>query len=260
MAMRIEMKRIRHTLVEHRIFLIGYGVMTLEASGSTYKDDVKVDIQPGVVMEPYSTYYAGSATQMITMGSFSYVLSRMHPSVSIGRYTSIALGVRVMGNKHPLQRVSTSPSFYKNGLVMNTYQADEGVESIFEPFDESIEKVTIGNDVWIGENVTLAHGVTIGNGSVVAANSVVTKDVAPFTVVGGVPARRIKDRFSHSVIAQLEQLEWWRYSPDSLSDLDLTNPEYFCVKLAERIDSGQISPFVPSNVLTYKDFENLLPK
>ncbi|WP_194265984.1 CatB-related O-acetyltransferase [Arthrobacter yangruifuii] len=257
--MRIAMKHIRPMLVEHRIFLGGPGVTTFEESGRTYKDDVMIDIPSGVIMEPYSTYYAGSAVQMVTMGSFSYILSRMHASVSIGRYTSIALGVRVMGNRHPLERVSTSPSFYKNGLVMKTYQADNGVTSTFEPFDEKIDPITIGNDVWIGENVTLAHGVTIGDGAVVAANSVVTKDVAPFAVVGGVPARKIKDRFSHSIIAKLEELQWWRYSPESLSGLDLIDPENFCVKLADGIASDQIIPYVPPGVLTYEDFESLRP-
>lgn len=257
--MRIAMKHIRPMLVEHRIFLGGPGVTSMEASGKSYHDTAMVDIQPDVVMEPYSTYYAGSGTQMVTMGSFTYVLSRMHPSVSIGRYCSIAVGVRIMGNKHPLERVSTSPSFYKNGLVMNAYQADYGVKSHFEPYDESVPPIVIGNDVWIGESVTLAHGVTIGDGAVVAAHSVVTKDVAPFTVVGGVPARKIKDRFSHSVIAKLEELQWWKYSPDALADLDLTNPDYFCIKLAERIGSESIVPFSPAKTLTFRDFQNLLP-
>lgn len=257
--MKIAMKHVRQTLIDHRIFLMGHGVSKLEASGNTYKDDAMLDIQPGVVMEPYCSYYIGSASQLVTMGSFSYVLSRMHPSVRIGRYTSIAPGCRVMGNKHPLERVSTSPSFYKRGLVMATFEADNGVKSEYELFDESIDPITIGNDVWIGDNVTLAHGVTIGDGAVVAANSVVTKDVAPFTVVGGVPARRIKDRFSHAVIAKLEELQWWRYSPDSLADLDLTNPEYFCLKLAERVGWNNISPFTPSKVLAYKDIEKLRP-
>lgn len=257
--MRIAMKHIRSTLVDNRVFVMGPGVNTIEASASTYRDDAMVDIQPGIVMEPYTTYWAGSATQMVTMGAFSYVLSRIHPSIRIGRYTSIAVGLRVMGNKHPLTRASTSPMFYKHGLLMKTYQADFGVKTHFEPFDERIEGISIGNDVWIGENVTLAHGVTIGDGAVVAANAVVTKDVAPFTVVGGVPARRIKDRFSHAIIAQLEELQWWRYSPESLSDLDLKNPEYFCKKLAEREISNTITPYVPAKVLTYGDFEALRP-
>lgn len=257
--MRIAMKHIRNALVDNRVFVMGPGVTTVEASGSSYKDEAVVTIQPGIVMEPYTTYWSGSATQMITMGAFSYVHSRMHPSVRIGRYTSIAAGVHVMGNKHPLERVSTSPAFYKNGVLMRTYQSDIDIKTHFDPFDERIKGVFIGNDVWIGENVTLAHGVSIGNGAVVAANAVVTKDVAPFTVVGGVPARRIKDRFTHAVIAKLEELQWWRYSPEALSDLDLKNPEDFCEKLAERVDSGSIRPFVPTKVLTYNDFENLRP-
>lgn len=257
--MKIAIKHIRSTLVDHRIFVMGPGVPNIEASGKSYRDEAIISIQPNIVMEPYTTYWSGSATQMVTMGAFSYVHSRMHPSVHIGRYTSIAAGVRVMGNKHPLGRVSTSPSFYKNGPLMRTYQADMETKTTFQRFNETVEQVNIGNDVWIGENVTLAHGVTIGDGAVVAANAVVTKDVAPYSVVGGVPARKIKDRFSHAIIAQLEELQWWKYSPQDLSDLDLTNPEYFCGKLTERVASETIQAYVPAKVLRYEDFEKLMP-
>lgn len=255
--MRIAMKALRSTLVEYRIFVMGQGVATIEDSGSSYRDEVGVNIQSGIVMEPYSMYWSGSATQMVTMGAFSYVHSRMHPSVSIGRYTSIAAGVHVMGNNHPSERASTSPTFYKNGPMMRAYQKDIGKATTFDHFDEKIAPITIGNDVWIGENVTLAHGISIGDGAVVAANAVVTKDVEPYAVMGGVPARKIKDRFSHAIIAKLQDLEWWRYSPDSLSGLDFKDLPYFCDKLAELIESGSVAPYRPEKVLTYARLQEL---
>ena len=254
------MKHIRSTLAEHRVFVMGQGVRTVDDTGMSYKDDVPVSIQSGIILEPYTMYWSGSATQMVSMGAFSYVHSRMHPSVSIGRYTSIAAGMRVMGNNHPLERVSTSPSFYKNGPLMQTFQSDIGHKINFDRFDESVAPIKIGHDVWIGENVTLAHGVTIGDGAVIAANAVVTKDVPPFAVMGGVPARKIKDRFSHAVIAKLEEIEWWRYSPESLSDLDRTKPLAFCEELASSVKSGTIEEYSPDRVLTYKDFERLSPQ
>lgn len=255
--MKIAMKYIRSMLADYRVFVMGQGVRTVDDSGKSYKDDASVSIQPGIILEPYTTFWSGSATQMVSMGAFSYVHSRMHPQVTIGRYTSIAAGVHVMGNSHPLERVSTSPSFYKNGALMQTFQADTGMVVDFDKFDESVAPVRIGNDVWIGENVTLAHGVTIGDGAVIAANAVVTKDVPPFSVMGGIPARRIKDRFSHSVIAKIEDIQWWRYSPDSLTGLDRENPAEFCSSLANRIKSGAIKEYVPDRVLTYRDFEEL---
>ena len=71
------------------------------------------------------------------------------------------------------------------------------------------EQTTIGNDVWIGNNVTILSGVDIGDGAVIAAVAVVTKDVPPFAIVGGVPAKILKYRFSDELIKELEQLKWW---------------------------------------------------
>ncbi len=100
------------------------------------------------------------------------------------------------------------------------------------------DTVSIGNDVWIATGVQILLGVTIGDGAIIAAGSVVTKDVPPYTVVGGVPARVIKKRFSDEVIDKLLELKWWEYGPDIMKGLDITEPERCVEELENRIKAG----------------------
>lgn len=96
----------------------------------------------------------------------------------------------------------------------------------------------IGNDVWIGYGATVMNGVTIGDGAIIAARSVVTKDVQPYTIVGGNPAKVIRQRFSDKCIEKLLKIKWWDYGPDILKGLDIDKPEE-CIKwLEERIYDG----------------------
>ncbi|MBS0028835.1 CatB-related O-acetyltransferase [Chitinophaga sp. 2R12] len=106
--------------------------------------------------------------------------------------------------------MSTSPLFFavKNGTG-HTWIAED-------KFDDTPAPVTIGNDVWIGLNSSVMGGVTIGNGAIIAAHSVVTKDVPPYAIVGGVPAKIIKYRFSEEVISRMEALKWWDMPEDAL--------------------------------------------
>ncbi|OKP43933.1 hypothetical protein BJP24_14450 [Aeromonas allosaccharophila] len=85
------------------------------------------------------------------------------------------------------------------------------------------KKISIGNDVWIGQNVTVLRGVTIGDGAVIGANSVVTKNVPPYSIVAGVPAREIKKRFNDETISLLMEAKWWNYSISVISGIDLSN-------------------------------------
>ncbi|MFT8607953.1 CatB-related O-acetyltransferase, partial [Liquorilactobacillus ghanensis] len=79
-------------------------------------------------------------------------------------------------------------------------------------------KVTIGNDVWIGYRVIICQGVTIGDGAIIGAGAVVTKDVAPYTIVGGVPAKEISNRFSDEIIAKFLRIKWWDWSLEKIND------------------------------------------
>jgi len=121
-------------------------------------------------------------------------------NTSIGKFCSIAPKVRMGLGKHPINYISTSPLFYapKNPLLFKICKSPK--------FDE-FEPITIGNDVWIGVNVTIMDGIKVGDGAIIGANSVVTKDVEPFSIVGGVPAKEIKKRFETAIIEKLMELK-----------------------------------------------------
>lgn len=121
----------------------------------------------------------------------------------IGKFCSISKNVSIGLPSHPVNYLSTSPLFV-NPINGTGYSwADQNY------FDPAPVKVVIGNDVWIGMKSTIMGGVHIGNGAVVAAHSVVTKDVPPYAIVGGVPAKVIRFRFPEAIIEKLEKLAWW---------------------------------------------------
>lgn len=139
------------------------------------------------------------------IGKYSYIgdFSKVN-NVIIGNFCSIASNFKVGLGMHPTKYVSTSPFFYSKTQHWNL-----SIISNF-PFDEyTIEKMIIGNDVWIGENVIIMDGVKVGNGAVIAAGAVVTKDVADYAIVGGVPAKILKFRFPEEIISYLQNLKWW---------------------------------------------------
>lgn len=124
--------------------------------------------------------------------------------VRIGKYSSFGPNVHYFGADHPINHASMSPYFYNKSWG-------------FEVVDVNRNKLSIGNDCWIGNNVTIVSSCSsIGNGSVIAAGAVVTKDVPPYSIVAGVPARIIKYRFDDDTILMLEASRWWDLSPDEL--------------------------------------------
>ena len=131
--------------------------------------------------------------------------------LAIGRFCSIACGARFLMNSanHAMGSLSTYvfPIFYE--------EWGHGME-VTEAWDNR-GGVAVGNDVWIGYEAVILSGVTIGDGAIVAARSVVTKDVPPYTVVGGVHAKPIRRRFGQETIDALLELRWWDWPPEKLS-------------------------------------------
>lgn len=132
-------------------------------------------------------------------------------NVKIGRYSSIGQNVRVISGRHPINEFITQhPAFYSaKGQLGFTYVHETLFDEEVYADKENLYSAIIGNDVWIGYGVIIKGGVSIGDGSIVAMGSVVVKDVPPYSIVGGNPAKIIKYRFSESEINSIQNLQWW---------------------------------------------------
>ena len=158
--------------------------------------------------------YMGTNSKLIDsyIGYASYVSDNVDlGKTQIGRYTCIAPDVSLVCGKHPTNTfVSVHPAFYAKKSYTGVKYTDKQLFDEYSYLDKDKKiRCRIGNDVWIGTKVTIMEGVTIGDGAIVAAGSVVTKDVEPYTIVGGVPAKFIKDRFEEQEKEFLLKLKWW---------------------------------------------------
>ena len=146
------------------------------------------------------------------LGLLSYVGAHVHLShVKVGKYSSIGPGVQTVVGNHPTKTyVAMHPAFYTDRKFAGMQISQKQTFEEYSYVDEQKKwLVVIGNDVWIGANAKILNGCRIGDGAVVAAGAVVTKDVPPYTIVGGVPAKPIRTRFTEEQIEFLLRFKWW---------------------------------------------------
>ena len=183
----------------------------------------------------------------ISVGEYTYYDSEDHPELFeqtnvlfnypffgdkliIGKFCQIAHGTTfIMGAaNHRLGSATTYPFNVMGGVWREI--STPHIEELPHKGD-----TVIGNDVWLGRNCTILPGVKIGNGAIVAACSVVTKDVAPYTVVGGNPARFLKKRFDDGTAALLEELRWWDLPPEELTEIIPVLCDTYMKRAAEKL-------------------------
>lgn len=161
----------------------------------------------------------------IGIGAYTLLNGGSIAHAVIGRYCSLANHVAIGFAEHPIDRFTSSTlTFSRDFHGWRSMTAASGRNTGLEitPFDDR-PLTKIGNDVWIGQGAFLKAGVTIGDGAIIAAHAVVTKDVAPYTIVTGVPARPLRKRFPDEIVARLLALRWWDYCMLEFEGLDVAN-------------------------------------
>ena len=186
----------------------------------------------------------GGNIQCRHIGAFSYFNDNIYirATKSIGRFCAFGPNVQIGLPEHSVRSLSPSIIFcnsdsnWANGF--SDYSVDNGaLEKVINGQNKELNRpmIEIGNDVWVGANAIIMRGVRIGDGAVIAAGAVVTKDVLPYEIVGGVPAKHIRFKFPKKIINELNSLKWWEYGPSIIKGIDITDVKSAIPILEKRI-------------------------
>ncbi|BEQ13085.1 CatB-related O-acetyltransferase [Desulfoferula mesophila] len=167
---------------------------------------------PNITVGDYTMYndFVSDPTQF-EKNNVLYHYPVNHDKLIIGKFCSIACGAKFLFNSanHTLNSLSTYPF----PIFFEEWDLDK--RQVASAWDNRGD-IVVGNDVWIGYEAVILSGVHIGDGAIIGARAVVTKDVAPYAIVGGIPAKEIKKRFSQTTIDKLRQIQWWDWDADKI--------------------------------------------
>ncbi|WP_325680380.1 CatB-related O-acetyltransferase [Rhodopila sp.] len=188
----------------------------------------------------------GGGSDIPRIGSFSYTSSPLDCKMTIGRYCSLAWNTLILGPEHPWQWATTANLTYQvhapAEIARSDWNKPNGPRKKFENFGPA---PMVGNDVWISQDVRIKRGVVIGNGAVVAAGAFVMSNVPSYAIVGGVPARIIRFRFSEDLISRFQRVQWWDYAAPDLDEFPVEDPVRFLDKIENESAAGRLQKWAP---------------
>ena len=200
----------------------------------------------------------GNLIQVGAFGSLAHGGSM--GNVRIGRYVSIAADIRIGMHNHPIDWLTSSRiGHFPQMHEWNEFLGDGSPEftaSLRRPYTESRPITEIGNDVWIGQGVFIKSGVKIGDGAVIGARSTVVKDVEPYTIVAGTPAKPIRKRFPDPLVERLLAMKWWRYSLYDMAGVRFEDVPAALDAIEERVTAGTLKEY-QAPIYTAEDLAKL---